>query len=714
MKSFTISVFGPKAGVGKTILATNLAYALARKGRGKTLVLDLDPHDCGDIPLLLGVASPKSLIDFAPRAHKLLPGDLEQSIYQHPHGLYVLPAVRQLSQVPTFSPDSLERLLGLCREQFQYLIVDCGSDIHPLTIKAFEVSSLVLFCTTPEILTLSRSVNSLKDFQALAFPSDLIQVVVNRFDPKGVISESIVHQKLQRTCLALLPDDPEGIRSSVHNGSPIFLADPRAPYSQVIDALTRTMLTKNLLRPVKTMKLNAPQVLGGTPGTGPSPSEQHRLYSKEVDEEADRMDDIRMQIHQRLIEVMDFRRLSPESLLKQDKKALEDLRDKTKEAIFGIIDKMEGIRSREERQNVVKDVLNEALGLGPLEDLLADPSVSEILVNRRDQVYVERKGKLKKVNCRFTSDKQLLGVIERIVAPIGRRIDEKTPMVDARLANGSRVHAVIPPLAIDGPMLTIRKFSEQILGPQHLVKLGAMTEEIGDFLRACVQARLNILISGGTGTGKTTLLNVLSSFIPGDERIVTVEDSAELQLPQEHVGRLEARPANLQGEGAIPIRELVRNTLRMRPDRIIVGECRGPEALDMLQAMNTGHDGSMTTIHANSPKDCVSRLETLVMFAGMELPSKAIREQISSAISLIVQLSRLGDGSRKITSITEITGLEDSDIILQDIFYFREKGRSKEGQVLGGFQATGLVPSFAKIFKKKGIRMPKGLFGEGD
>ncbi len=284
-------------------------------------------------------------------------------------------------------------------------------------------------------------------------------------------------------------------------------------------------------------------------------------------------------------------------------------------------------------------------------------------------------------------------------------------MVDARLRDGSRVHAIIPPLALDGPMITIRKFSQDILGPEHLVKLGAMTGEISDFLRACVQARLNILISGGTGTGKTTLLNVLASFIPSDERILTVEDSAELRLPQEHVGRLEARPANLQGEGAIPIRELVRNTLRMRPDRIVIGECRGAEALDMLQAMNTGHDGSMTTIHANSPRDCTQRLETLVMFAGMELPSKAIREQIASAIQLIVQLTRIGDGSRKITAVTEVISLQDGVVNLQDIFLFRQKGLDEEGNVVGNFQATGLVPIFAERFRQKGIKMPKGLFG---
>lgn len=716
MASYTISVFGPKGGVGKTILATNFASALSRRSRGQVLLVDLDPHDCGDIAFLLGAPNAKSMVDFAPAAHKLTPELLLPEIHRHPDGLWILPATRQLRQLQNLLPEKVEQLLALCREMFQYIVIDCGSDIHPLNTKAFETSSLILFCTTPEFLTLNRSVHSLAEFQSMAFPSDLIQIVVNRYDPKGVISESIIRQKLRRDCLAYLPDDTEAIAASIHEVVPVYLSHPRASYSKVIEDLTRTVLSNGLLRPVAGLKLSGPAAgPKGAEGhhTQISAAGQQRIYGKRHDEEADRQAAIRLRIHQRLIEVMDFRQLTPDELVKQDEKTLEDLRVKTREAILGIIDRMSEIKSREDRQRLSKEVLDEAVGLGPLEDLLADTEVSEILVNRRDQIYVERKGKLTLTNCRFTSDKHLLGVIERIVAPIGRRIDEKTPMVDARLRDGSRVHAIIPPLAMNGPMLTIRKFSREILGPEHLIKLGALSSDISDFLRACVEARLNIIISGGTGTGKTTLLNVLSSFIPSRERILTVEDAAELQLTQEHVGRLEARPPNLQGEGAIPIRELVRNTLRMRPDRIIVGECRGAEALDMLQAMNTGHDGSMTTIHANSPRDCVSRLETLVMFAGMDLPSKAIREQIASAIQVVVQLSRLADGSRKIVAITEVTGIDGTDVQLQDIFLFRQKGIDEHGRATGNFVATGLVPTFAEKFQEKGIKMPKGLFGGG-
>ncbi len=417
---------------------------------------------------------------------------------------------------------------------------------------------------------------------------------------------------------------------------------------------------------------------------------------------------VKMVIHKRLVEVLDLKKLSQN--LDSDEKEAE-LRKQAHKAVVRLLDE-EGsaIVDRVAREQLVKEVLDEALGLGPLEDLLADDKITEIMVNRRDQVYVERGGKLEAVPCQFTDDAQLLGVIERIVQPIGRRIDEKSPMVDARLPDGSRVNAVIPPLAIDGPSITIRKFSRDPLQVEDLIRFGSMNTIMADFLRACVEARLNILISGGTGSGKTTLLNVLSSFIPVDERVVTVEDSAELQLHQPHVVRLESRPANIEGEGAVTIRDLVRNSLRMRPDRIVVGECRGSEALDMLQAMNTGHDGSLTTIHANSARDSIRRLETLVMFAGLELPSRAIREQIGSAINIIVQQGRLSDGSRKITGIAEVTGMEGQVITLQDIFIFKQEGIDQNHRVKGRFMATGFVPKFIPRLEAMGIPIPRGIF----
>jgi pilus assembly protein CpaF len=365
--------------------------------------------------------------------------------------------------------------------------------------------------------------------------------------------------------------------------------------------------------------------------------------------------------------------------------------------------------TRTERKRMLEDITDDIVGLGPLERLLSDDTVTEVMVNGPEQVYVEREGKLEMTDIRFQNDEHVMRIIDRIIAPIGRRIDESSPMVDARLVDGSRVNAVIPPISLVGPVLTIRKFSASPFSTDDLVQFGTATPEMFEFLRACVQARLNIFVSGGTGSGKTTTLNILSSFLPDNERIVTIEDAAELQLRQRHVVTLESRPSNIEGKGEIPIRELVRNALRMRPDRIIVGECRGGEALDMLQAMNTGHDGSMSTGHANTPRDMLSRLETMVLFAGVELPLRAVREQIASAVDLIVHQSRLKDGTRKITNITEVQGMEGDVIVLQDIFMWEQSGVA-DGQIQGRLRPTGVRPRFSEKFDLMGIPLPAALF----
>jgi pilus assembly protein CpaF len=342
--------------------------------------------------------------------------------------------------------------------------------------------------------------------------------------------------------------------------------------------------------------------------------------------------------------------------------------------------------------------------------LLADDSVTEIMVNARDQIYIEKSGKPQMSKVTFSSEQQMMTVVERIVTPLGRRVDEKSPYVDARLPDGSRVHVIIPPLALRGPTITIRKFPKKRIEAKDLITYGSMTEEIADFLRACVEAKLNIVVSGGTGSGKTTLLNVLSNFIPASERIITVEDSAELQLGQDHIVRLETRPKNIEGEGEVAIRDLVKCCLRMRPDRIVVGECRGGEALDMLQAMNTGHSGSLTTIHSNNPRECISRLETLVMMAGLGLPAKAIKENIASAVGLIIQQTRLSDGSRKITHITEVTGMQGEVVSTQDIFLFKQEGLDKKRKIIGRFVPTGFIPKFVEEMEAKGMKISRGLF----
>ncbi len=368
------------------------------------------------------------------------------------------------------------------------------------------------------------------------------------------------------------------------------------------------------------------------------------------------------------------------------------------------------ILSRVERQRLFEQIVAEILGYGPLEPFLRDDTITEIMVNGPNKIFVERNGKIEPVSVTFESEEHLMRIIDRIVSPLGRRIDESSPMVDARLPDGSRVNAIIPPLALNGPTLTIRKFARKPLAVEDLIRFGSITPEAIEFLKACVIARLNIIVSGGTGSGKTTFLNILSGFIPGDERIVTIENAAELQLRQEHVVTLESRPPNIEGKGEVTIRDLVINSLRMRPDRIVVGECRGGEALDMLQAMNTGHDGSLTTLHANSPRDALARLETMCLMAGMDLPARAIREQIASAVDLIIHQERMRDGSRKVVQITEVQGMEGDVIVLSDIFQFEQQG-IENGRVIGRLKPTGIRPKFIEKIEAANIHLPPQIFG---
>jgi pilus assembly protein CpaF len=411
---------------------------------------------------------------------------------------------------------------------------------------------------------------------------------------------------------------------------------------------------------------------------------------------------VKAAIHRKLIQKLNLDRLNE---IKR-----EDVRREVVPILEAILVGESTPMNLQERERVAQEVLDEVFGLGPLEPLLADPSISDILVNTYKQVYIERRGMLELTNIQFRDDTHLMSIIERIVSAIGRRVDESSPMVDARLADGSRVNAIIPPLAVDGPCLSIRRFARERLNGEDLVANNSLTQPMLDLLKGCVKARLNILVSGGTGAGKTTLLNVLSSFISDRERIVTIEDAAELQLHQEHVVRLETRPSNVEGKGAVQQRQLMINSLRMRPDRIIVGEVRGEEALDMLQAMNTGHDGSLTTVHSNSPRDALSRLETMVAMSNLNIPTVAIRRQIASALDLVVQVSRLSDGTRRVTNVSEITGMEKDIVTMQDIFVFQKRGIRESGEVLGDFAATGIRPKFSERLLVTGIQLPSSMF----
>jgi pilus assembly protein CpaF len=416
----------------------------------------------------------------------------------------------------------------------------------------------------------------------------------------------------------------------------------------------------------------------------------------------DSFQELKIRLHKKLIDSLDLSVLTTVDR--------STLRDQIKGVLEKLLSEEELILSQENKERLITEIQSETLGLGPIEQYMHDPDISDILVNTCNQVYIERHGKLELTDTKFKDDNHLLQIIDRIVSAIGRRIDESSPMVDARLADGSRVNAIISPLALDGPILSIRRFRVNVLSMDNLLDEKSLTSPMVELLKGMVRARLNLVISGGTGAGKTTLLNILSGYIPPEERIVTIEDSAELQLQQPHVVRLETRPPNIEGRGGVTQRDLVRNSLRMRPDRIIIGEVRGPEIYDMLQAMNTGHDGSLTTIHANSTRDTLLRLETLMLLTGIEIPEKAIRELISSAINLVIQVTRYSDGTRKISSISEIVGMERDTITMQEIFYFEKTGVGKEGEVFGDYRPTGIRPMFMDRLLRSGIRLSAEIF----
>ena len=433
-------------------------------------------------------------------------------------------------------------------------------------------------------------------------------------------------------------------------------------------------------------------------GSGKLPPEPSDIYLSPENEK--RLFDLKVKIHQMLLQRIDLKRLKE-----------AELKEVTEKTIRNIVVELGGdIPEYISQSMLIRELINDSLGLGPLEDLMADEDITEIMVNHKNQIYIEKLGKLFLTEKKFLSDEQIISVIQRIVAPLGRGISESKPMVDARLPDGSRVNAIIPPIAINGPTLTIRRFPKIQMRMDDWVRFGSLDARIADFLELCVSHKKNIIVTGGTSSGKTTLLNILAAFIPSNERIITVEDAAELQLQQEHLVSLEARPANIEGKGEITFRDLVINCLRMRPDRIIVGECRGGEAVDMLQAMNTGHEGSMTTIHANNPRDSLSRIETMVLMSGMDLPSRAIREQIALAIDVIVQTQRYSDGTRKIAQVVEVTGMEKDIILTQDIYYFRQRGITETDKVFGEFLPTTIVPKFISDLSEKGIPIPTGMF----
>jgi len=561
-------------------------------------------------------------------------------------------------------------------------------------------ATAITIVTVPEVLVINQTQRLIQDLLTATFPMEMFQLVLNRASQSGMNPQTI-SQALRLPIAGIIPQDDVTTLGALQRGQPFVISQNKAPisaaYHDIVRRLTGGPLQKlkNLSRPqapAASVKTSVPGMITDVSNAGPS----------------DVRTALKMRVHTELIKAMDLKKGITETNNDPVKEAA--LRQKTLQSVTQIVDRESPGMQREDRSKVIKEVLEEALGLGPLEDLLADSSVTEIMVNGFRKIFIEKSGKVQLSPVTFTSNLHLRNVIERIVTPLGRRIDEKTPYVDARLKDGSRVNAVIEPLSIDGPALTIRKFRKGGITAEKYIEYGSMTKPIADFLKICVENGLNIVISGGTGSGKTSLLNMMSSFIPANERIVTIEDAAELQMQQEHVVRLETRPANMEGTGAISIRDLVKNALRMRPDRIVVGETRDGAALDMLQAMSTGHDGSMTTTHANSPRECLGRLEMLCMMAGMDMPVRIIREQIATAVNLIIQISRLSDGSRRITSVTEVVGMQGDVVTLQEIFRFKETGFDKNRRIVGQFQSQGSIPTFIEKLERKGVIIPRDLF----
>lgn len=711
-----ICVIGGKGGVGKSVFAANFAFATMLELRTTVLLLDLDAKSAGDQNIITGLRPQKTIMDLNSFQSGLNPQTLKPFLNKHASGLHYIAAVQGPEQKLELNADILQKQVSLISQSFKFIIADLGNEIGPAQLAMIEGASAVVMVTTPEVLVVNQTRRAIHDLMTQTVPVELIHIVVNKASRAGLDPRAL-SQNLRRPVVGVIPQDDNLAYTALQNSTPFVLSANNSPLANAYHEIVRN-LTGGPLQKLKA--LSRPQNLAAkaqsTPAVGSPDTTSTPSYMKGKNSNATPLDShtlLKMQIHTELIKEMDLKK--DLSQTKDDPAKAKELRDKTLRTISMLVDRLGQGLSRDQRSATIKEVLDEALGLGPLERLLEDPTVTEIMVNGAKMIYIEKSGKLQLSPITFTSNMQLRNVIERIVTPLGRRIDEKTPYVDARLADGSRVNAVIEPLSIDGPAVTIRKFpQDRIVAEDYVNRFNSMTQSMVDFLRICVEQGLNIVISGGTGSGKTTLLNVMSTFIPSNERIITVEDAAELQLKQEHVVRLETRPANMEGSGEITIRDLIRNSLRMRPDRIVVGECRDGAALDMLSAMNTGHDGSMTTVHANNPREAVSRLETLCLMAGMELPARAIREQIASAVNLIVQISRLSDGSRKILSITEVVGMQGDAVTLQEIFRFKEEGFDKNRKIIGQFQAMGMIPTFIEKFEQRGVKIPRNLFTSND
>ena len=715
MSSKTITVFSNKGGVGTTFVSVNLATALALAGH-KVLLIDLDLQAGQDMARMLTLRPRHALVDLLPAIEKSEdPAIIRKYVISHATGVDFLPAVQHNRQIGHITPDNIKPFFKKVSQIYEYIIIDAGKSFSEILITVLDYSNLIFLVVTPDILAVYQIKWCMEVLQSLHFPLKMVNLILNRSESRGGVSWQDVKSALGTEIFSMVPSDGKVVGMALNRGTPCVVDSPKSKVAESFKKMVADLRKENLF--VQSTEIEHVRSAEGLTKPGQF-WEKHgvsQVFSNKGDipvREEDEVIFLKKKIHEKLVERLDIHELSPEALT--DPQQAQKIRNSAEKIISNLIMEEKGakIASHEERARLVKEIVDEALGLGPLEDFLEDPEVTDIMANNKDELYVEKGGKLILTNKKFVSDQQMRAIIDRIIAPLGRRIDESVPMVDARLADGSRINAIIPPLSLEGPMITIRKFGKERLTPEDLLyKYKSLSSEMFDFLKACVVGRKNIIVSGGTGAGKTTLLNVISQFIPDNERIITIEDAAELRLNKSHWGRLESRPPNVEGKGEVTIRDLFINTLRMRPDRIIIGECRGPEVLDMLQAMNTGHDGSLTTLHANSTRDVLVRMSSMILLSGIELPMRAINEMTATAIDLIVHVSRFSDGSRHITGVTEVIGLTaDYHVELKDIFIFKHKGLDSDGTVQGDYAPTGFVPTFYEDFVTRGLPINKSMF----
>jgi septum site-determining protein MinD len=711
-----IVIFSTKGGVGNTLLATNLAVSLSQGQLKRVCLIDLDIQGLGDMARMMYINPQKAMVDLMYHL-KNMPKGFKKQDFLTPTtlGLDFIAGVLKPQQSPHLEAGMIKEIFDLLDKDYDFIIIDTGKNFNEIFVSVLNQANLILLVVTPDILSIYQNKWVLDILQILHLPLAMVKIILNRAESAASISWQEVKVSLPCDIIAQIPSEGKVAGMAVNQGIPVVVNSPRAKISQAIMRLADQLVSDHKLfietREIDQSRIKEAAVLEKVGDLWQKEGLVEPLGEYVPKEEIDETLMMKQRIHKRLIEELNLKRLDLK--LFSDTKKTKELKDRAEMMVSNLLTEEAGsfISSAEVRKKLVKEILDEALALGPLEDLLADPAITDIMVNNKDEIYIERNGKIELTNKKFISNDQVRVIIERIIAPLGRRIDESTPMVDARLPDGSRINAVISPLSLTGPTLTIRKFRKEKFKTEELIQIKTLNSNMAEFLKACVLSRKNMIISGGTGSGKTTILNVLSGFITNNERIVTIEDAAELKLNQEHWVRLESRPPNIEGKGAVTARELFRNTLRMRPDRIIIGECRGIETLDMLQAMNTGHDGSMTTIHANSTHDVLIRLDSMILMAGIELPIRAIREMIASAIDLVVHTARLSDGSRKIVQITELAGMKDEvSVNLQDIFIFKQTGVDNLGNVIGEFQATGYTPSFLEEIKIRGIPLPENIF----